>query len=333
MEYMMGIGICNSIGGGGAAKPDGAPSNLILTASSDTTISGAFDIGSTNHDGHYAYYSTDGVNYTKAVNAEAVMKGANNTFQITGLISGTLYYVYVVAYKGTNLSDPSNIATKETISLPSDIDALLYWFDPSQLTGLADNDVITDATDFSGNSNTPTQSNASYKGIYKTNIQNGHPVIRLDGSNDRYRKLSVPITQPITVFVAAKPNNIYYIFDTNGAKILFQTSTGYTRFAINAGITLPTLTSNATFGTFVIGYGVINGVASSVKINGGYAVSGTAGVGGGDRIELFSDTTESIFFQGDCGDIIIYNGVLLASVARRIEEYLAWKYAITLVPI
>ena len=86
--------------GGGAVAPDGAPSALILTVDSDTEISGTFTIGSTNHDGHYVYYSDDNITYVKAENVEAVMIGADNTFQVTGLTANTLYYFYVVAYKG-----------------------------------------------------------------------------------------------------------------------------------------------------------------------------------------------------------------------------------------
>jgi len=104
-------------GGGGAAKPNGAPSNLILTSTSDTSILGTFIIGSTNQDGHYAYYSTDNTNWTKAINASAVMLDADNSFIITGLTANTLYYVKVCSYKGNYLSEFCTTQSVSTINL------------------------------------------------------------------------------------------------------------------------------------------------------------------------------------------------------------------------
>lgn len=91
---------------GSEEAPNGSPSALTLTVDSDTAITLNWTIGSTNHDGHRLYMSTDGgVNYS----LKASVTGSTNTVQATGLTAGTLYYFYVVAYKGGQESPASNI--------------------------------------------------------------------------------------------------------------------------------------------------------------------------------------------------------------------------------
>jgi len=100
-----GVGAGTIFGGRKAVAPDGAPSALIVTGITDTTQTFSFTIGSTNHDGHRLYISTDGgVNYT----LKASVFGATSIIQATGLTAGALYYFYVVAYRGTQESTPSN---------------------------------------------------------------------------------------------------------------------------------------------------------------------------------------------------------------------------------
>jgi hypothetical protein len=99
MEYMMGIGICNVIGGGGgAAKPDGAPFNLVLTVDSDSQISGVFESTSTNQDGYEVAISTDGTTYTLKTTVTGL------SFVASSLTQATIYYLKVRAYRGTQYS-------------------------------------------------------------------------------------------------------------------------------------------------------------------------------------------------------------------------------------
>jgi hypothetical protein len=106
------IGIGNWSGfNSGISVPNGSPSALILTVDSDTAITGAFTIGSTNQDGHYVYISTDnGVTYAQT---EVVWNTTSN-FTKTGLTENTIYYFKVAAYKGSKLSEYSNTANETT---------------------------------------------------------------------------------------------------------------------------------------------------------------------------------------------------------------------------
>lgn len=100
-------------GGGGAAKPNGAPSNLILTVLSDTSIKLDWTIGSTNQDGHVIEYSADGLIW---VGIDTVL-GVTTTYTELGLTEATKYYYRVAAYKGSQLSAYSNTASDYTAKL------------------------------------------------------------------------------------------------------------------------------------------------------------------------------------------------------------------------
>lgn len=90
------------------AVPDGNPSNLVLTVVSDTEIDGTFTEGSTNQDGFRVYISTDNVTFTEKTTV------TGGSFQATGLTANTLYYFYVVAYKGSNESSASSTVDATT---------------------------------------------------------------------------------------------------------------------------------------------------------------------------------------------------------------------------
>lgn len=90
--------------------PNGSPSALTLTVNDDTKITLNWTIGSTNHDGHRIYISTDGVTFTE----NSTVFGAIATKQVTGLTARTLYYFYVVAYKASIESSASNTVNAYT---------------------------------------------------------------------------------------------------------------------------------------------------------------------------------------------------------------------------
>lgn len=91
---------------------NGVPSALVLTVNDDTKITLNWTIGSTNHDGHRIYISTDGVNFTE----KGTVTGSTAAYQAIGLTQGTEYYFYVVAYKGSHESPATDTAHAITYS-------------------------------------------------------------------------------------------------------------------------------------------------------------------------------------------------------------------------
>ena len=104
MAPAFGFGFSSATGRGSAVKPNGSPSNLVLTAITDTTAAGTFTSTSTNQDGYKLFKSTDGITYTE----HSAVTFGTLSFAATGLISGTKYWLYVCAYKGSALSTASN---------------------------------------------------------------------------------------------------------------------------------------------------------------------------------------------------------------------------------
>lgn len=94
------------------SKPNGNPSALTLTVLSDTSIKCDWTNGATNQDGTYIYISTDNVNFIN--NATAF--GSLTTKTLTGLIQNTTYYIKVVHYKASKLSEYSNTADSLTFT-------------------------------------------------------------------------------------------------------------------------------------------------------------------------------------------------------------------------
>jgi hypothetical protein len=104
--------------------------------------------------------------------------------------------------------DPTAITC--TTGLPVDdssISSSLYvWLDADALTGLSDTDSVTTYTDQSGSGNSPTQSTSSLKPVYRTNIYNGLPTVRFDGTDDYMDKIAnlIPVGSDFTMIVVAK---------------------------------------------------------------------------------------------------------------------------------
>ncbi len=88
---------------------DGVPSGLALTVVDNNTLGVSFSSTSTNQDGYRAYISTDNSTFTEHTT------NAGTSFNLTGLTSGILYYVKIVAYRFANESTASNTASEYTI--------------------------------------------------------------------------------------------------------------------------------------------------------------------------------------------------------------------------
>ena len=102
----------NSFGSQGALvnQTPVSPTLLVVTAVSDVSIDLAWTINATGQDGHRIYISTNGTTFTE----KGTVLGLTATYSVTGLAANTLYYFYLVAYKGNNESDPSNTVSGTT---------------------------------------------------------------------------------------------------------------------------------------------------------------------------------------------------------------------------
>lgn len=106
--------VVRSIGGGGQSWEQywatRTPAYLVAMANSETEIILSWIDAIAASDGLRIYISTDNITYTEKGTAAF---GAE-TYSATGLTTNTLYYFKLVAYKGTNESDPLT-ATETTL--------------------------------------------------------------------------------------------------------------------------------------------------------------------------------------------------------------------------
>jgi hypothetical protein len=91
---------------------------------------------------------------------------------------------------------------------PSSLPGLAVWFDASQLTGLADGDPVASWTDLSGNARHAAQATSTKRPTYKTNIQNGKPVIRFDGVDDFLATPAWTNPTSLTAFVVVRESAV-----------------------------------------------------------------------------------------------------------------------------
>lgn len=308
------------------------PSGLVLTTLSPTSIRAAWTNAGTGFDGHSVEISSDGVAFTEV---DTVLFGTN-TLDITGLTSGTLYYVRVRAYKGVEHSPYCDVVSEETVYYPNEIANLWGWYDAEQLTGYSDNGAVAPLTDFGGSARHLAQATAELRGIYKTNILNGKPSVRTDGSDDYWQLYGTFPSQPFTTFLVVKRlAGVDYrsALGTGG-------STGIIAFASDTEMRIGNGTALAKTGLAsllnraVIVSAVNNGANSVLAVNGGEPSSGNSGISNGDRVCVGDAASSgSTKINADYFDVVVYTGAFDATARRRVEKYLSWKYAIELEPI
>jgi hypothetical protein len=217
--------------------------------------------------------------------------------------------------------------------LPTDIAGCKLWLDASQITGLSDGNAVSTWSDASGNGNDATQSSTA-RPIYKTNILNGRPSVRFDGTNDEM------------LLTSSLPSGTSTIFC-----VMRKRTTGVLLGALsNNSIRSAGLLSyrNATFYCFGG-----SGNSNIYYFNGGNAEATTASVwcqvDNGSGITLFENGSSisltnftfgafgsytvvggyfGEFGDGDIMEIIYYDTALGTTDRQSVEDYLATKYGL-----
>ena len=225
----------------------------------------------------------------------------------------------------------------------------ILWVRSEDLSSLSDGDRIATWADNSGNSNDLTQSDNSYKPEYKTNVQNGFPVVRFNQTNNRLIKNSFSDfpTSGISVFMVNKTSsstdglfsyntstqdNEFLLFNSNALKLFRRGSQSSSSLDFNddswhiidaswksSGGNLEICKDNdfssshtATLsnGTDIVSGGCLAIAAEQDTIDGGYETSQ--------------------YHNGDFLEIIVYNTALNTAQKIIVSNYLAAKYNLTI---
>lgn len=261
--------------------------------------------------------------------------GANNVKKIAGLPVANIKKIggistqYVKKIKGVAYD-----------AFPLSIAGIKLWLDASKITGLSDGNAVSAWNDESGNGLNTAQSDSAKRPVYKTNIINGLPVVRFDGTNDN---LNVSITLPtyITVFIVsgnASAGKTFFI--EHGANA--NNETGFYFFGEGGNATniyrdgaSDNYTASGWFGnSFAVASMTYDGTALVYKNGSAVSLSHTAGTARSN-----SDVTKSLYIGerypgdvvpmgADIAELIIYTGKLSDANRQAVENYLKTKYGI-----
>lgn len=223
--------------------------------------------------------------------------------------------------------------------LPSQLTGLVAWFDASQITTLSSGQSIPSW--FNGSLDAAavsaaTNSLVTEQPLWIQNSINGYPAASFAHFQFLKTSSATVQAQPFSYFVVSSNssflNNLAPIGEaTSGGWALFIRSTA-TTWAVNAGANLDGSTSvSVVTNSPTLIYGLNNGNAGAIRINGGSTVTGNtstntfAGICIGSR----GDNPFSFSWIGLIAEIIFLNRAASAIDIASTESYLKTKYAIS----
>lgn len=221
---------------------------------------------------------------------------------------------------------------------------LSMWYKANAIVGLNDGDSVASWTDSSGNGDTLTQNTGANKPIYKTNILNGLPIVRFNGTSS----FMIP---SILGFPSGGPASTASWFVVGAITEVAGSETSYAPFVIAAGaMRLCSVLGTTNWGTFsadgdlsageVLANGTFNlleytqgpgGVSQAEHIlfrNGIQKLDHIGAAGSGAQNAIGAETGASRFLKGDIAEILLYNAVLSSTDRSTLETYIHTKYAI-----
>lgn len=235
---------------------------------------------------------------------------------------------------------------------PRVIPGLVWWLAADQLSGYADGDPVASWPSAFEDTHIPplTQTTTSKQPLYKTNVVNGHPVVRFDGVDDYMDSDNWPmeVNEPYTllmVIASAVGVSGQTIFDNlllnaGPRSILSHQSDGtlvYITIASNTTAALVQFRSTAAVITtpIVLTVTLDDTITPLVRIT-GVDVAGaiTRGVGflnqphGFARLRLGASRVPSNFASFDLAELALWQGVLPADQISFLETDLIAKYAL-----
>ncbi len=254
-----------------------------------------------------------------------VTKAGEGTLEIGG---GNLCLSDTVVSNGTlRLGDP---ATGD--ALP--VDGASLWLRADGITNLADGAAVATWTDESGGERNATQGTAGHRPLFKTGIQNGLPVVRFDGSDDRlgYDGTFLANTDYTIFLVEARG-------DTAANYILQGTDNNSNRnlhfgYRSNAVFTHAQYAND--YNMDVAGYGVPRFTLYSADLdatggNGKHTWRNGVLLGSkANNVRLSNYTGATIGgkgnYKGDVAEIVMYARALTAPEREAVERYLIRKW-------
>jgi hypothetical protein len=213
---------------------------------------------------------------------------------------------------------------------PTDIAGCKLWLKADSLA-LSDGAGVATWTDSSGSGNNVSSSGFTQP-IYKTNIVNGLPIVRFNGTNTAFRvAVDVSVTD-FTVFVVFQTTGDGMILASNAVnnQVFRVGQSGNNTIYFFDNVTIPPFPESSTLVTSRASWnlGCTRRASSAVTFfeKGVARGSGTAGAAVGLGAIGCLVSVSALFVSGDIAEIIAYNSALSPTDRASVETYLLGKY-------
>ena len=202
--------------------------------------------------------------------------------------------------------------------------------DARYIAGLANAAAIGTWADRSRSGNDATQATEANKPTYRTNILNGNPVVRFDGTNDSLTS-NAQVNQPSAFMAVWHPSSgglVEYLVDGLGgsnrqAVIAYSIALG-SEVVVFAGSELFAGTRTESF---QIVSAVFNGSSSSLTRNGSVAASGNAGAQNTTGTKIGSRFNNEFYLNGEIAMLLLMASPS-APLRKRCEHSSAFSFKI-----
>lgn len=228
---------------------------------------------------------------------------------------------------------------------PLSISGLNLWLAADRITGLADGAAVASWADSSGNTRTQSQGTGANQPLYKTNILNGRPVVRFDGTNDSLSGAMADMAAHTMIAVvkqasghAAAHQGLFRLTDgaASASKVnLFARRNAAGNFFAHWNTTDAWKESDLslTYDTFyVLTWKYTEASSVSLYANGATrlnAASVASAIAAYSLLIIGSTTSGAEFFTGDIAELYLYGSALSDANRQKAERHLGRKYGIT----
>lgn len=223
---------------------------------------------------------------------------------------------------------------------PDAIAGLTGWFRADLVSGISDGGAVTTWADQSGGARDLTQGTAANKPTYKHSVANGRPAISFDGIDD-----FMDTTALMSAFIGASAGTIFVVYfvpsDASGTQYLLSDTAATPNVqayvdstpnfvALNNDGASDTAAKSTTLGAWHVGlwmHDATNINAGNDDADTAALASTASGATSSLANPLRVGRSGSTYLKGYIAEIVVYNAILSEENRRRVEKYLATKYA------
>lgn len=236
-------------------------------------------------------------------------------------------------YRGTSLIlGGSAPAPAPLVASPGNLPGLHAWFDASQITGLADGDLVSSWLDSSGSARNATQGTSTLQPAYETTGPNAKPVVRFD--TDANRRLVTAawtaIAVPNTIFVVGKTRAASFSQFYDGIVSTSRHTLARRSVATEAEMFAGAAQSYTGLTSLDASHNIIaclyNSTGSFLRVGAGAAVTGSTGTHSLTGLTIGNRFASTFSSASEIAEIIVVRGRLVQPDIEALGQYLADKY-------